>query len=196
MIYKHINLAANQSSRPRSTLGDRLHKNPRRTNKSILNLSLADGEGNEEVFGVTPEHPFWVNGKGWVDAKDLQVDNEVATFEGKILSVKSIIPDTERHTTYNFEVADYHTYFVGKQGAWVHNQCLPEIKKVVNTNLPHAIKRAVERAVFTDVEVASRELKNLSSQISKNGFPKGSIIDPAHADRVLVPVGNKGMISY
>ena len=25
-------------------------------------------------------------------------------------------------TTYNFEVADWHTYFVGNQGLWVHNR--------------------------------------------------------------------------
>lgn len=26
-----------------------------------------------------------------------------------------------RFTTYNFEVADWHTYFVGEPGVWVHN---------------------------------------------------------------------------
>ena len=26
-------------------------------------------------------------------------------------------------TVYNFEVADSHTYFVGKVGVWVHNKC-------------------------------------------------------------------------
>ncbi|MEZ6212113.1 MAG: hypothetical protein R3B46_12825 [Phycisphaerales bacterium] len=25
------------------------------------------------------------------------------------------------YTTYNIEVADYHTYFVGETGVWVHN---------------------------------------------------------------------------
>ncbi|MBU2714247.1 HINT domain-containing protein, partial [Zooshikella harenae] len=32
-----------------------------------------------------------------------------------------IIPDFRTQDVYNFEVADYHTYFVGKLGAWVHN---------------------------------------------------------------------------
>jgi len=25
--------------------------------------------------------------------------------------------------TYNFEVGDFHTYFVGESGVWVHNAC-------------------------------------------------------------------------
>ena len=29
------------------------------------------------------------------------------------------------HVFDNFEVADYHTYFVGKLGVWVHNACVP-----------------------------------------------------------------------
>jgi hypothetical protein len=31
-------------------------------------------------------------------------------------------PAGEPFTTYNFEVAEWHTYFVGEPGVWVHNQ--------------------------------------------------------------------------
>ncbi|RDH41949.1 hypothetical protein B9G39_25960 [Zooshikella ganghwensis] len=37
------------------------------------------------------------------------------------LTIKSIIQEVSPQTVYNFEVADYHTYFAGKLGAWVHN---------------------------------------------------------------------------
>jgi RHS repeat-associated protein len=73
---------------------------------------------------------------------------------------------------------------------------LPTVKKVVNSNLPHAAGRAAERGVFPDAKTAAQGLKNLSSQIRKNGFPKNSIVDPSHADRMLVPVGNNGMASF
>lgn len=35
---------------------------------------------------------------------------------------------------YNIEVEDYHTYFVGKVGVWVHNSngCFGEVAKVAN----------------------------------------------------------------
>ena len=29
----------------------------------------------------------------------------------------------KRCTVYNLEVEDYHTYFVGEHGIWVHNTC-------------------------------------------------------------------------
>ncbi len=40
---------------------------------------------------------------------------------GALLTVERISKYSIRHHTYNFEVADFHTYFVGKRGAWVHN---------------------------------------------------------------------------
>ncbi|MCE2593852.1 hypothetical protein K6Y31_03380 [Motilimonas cestriensis] len=162
-------------------------------NKEILNISFI---GSSTVLGVTYEHPFWVDGKGWVNANSLQENDRVTSYTGDNFTIKSVKASEFNQDTFNFEVADYHTYFVGEEGIWVHNKCLPKVKKATNANMPHARERAVERGVFPDAESASTGLKNLSSEISSNGFPKGSIIDPAHADRVLVPVGNNGMAVY
>ena len=35
---------------------------------------------------------------------------------------------SEPITTYNFEVQDFHTYYVGEQGILVHNACPVEVK--------------------------------------------------------------------
>lgn len=67
-----------------------------------------------------------------------------------------------------------------------------QTSKAVNSNLPHA----VERGVFATKTEASAVLKNLTSNISKNGFPSGSILDPSYVDRVLVSIGNGGVASY
>ncbi|MBA5806704.1 RHS repeat protein [Morganella morganii] len=69
-------------------------------------------------------------------------------------------------------------------------------KKVSNSNLPHAIDRAVERSVYPDKKTASESLKALGKDIEANGFPSGTILDTAHIDRVLVPAGNNGMVVY
>jgi hypothetical protein len=42
-----------------------------------------------------------------------------------------------RTTTYNFEVANTHTYFVGGQATWVHNACIPQ-----------AIRSGIARAIM------------------------------------------------
>ena len=85
------------------------------------------------MLGVTREHPFWVVGKNWVDAGDLALGDQVSNIDGGILVVKTIEIDAELQNTYNFEVADFHTYFVGEQGAWVHNNC-----DVANSGLKRA----------------------------------------------------------
>jgi len=43
----------------------------RNYDKEILNLTLSNEAGVEEILGVTPEHPFWVEGKAWVNASNL-----------------------------------------------------------------------------------------------------------------------------
>lgn len=73
---------------------------------------------------------------------------------------------------------------------------LPAVKKAINSNLPHAVERAVERKVFDNSRQASDALKELSEKITKEGFPSNAILDTAHVDRVLVPVGNNGMVVY
>jgi hypothetical protein len=52
------------------------------------------------------------------------------------LIVQSIETLAGKHDTFNFEVADFHTYFVGKQGAWVYNTCqaISSFKSMMKSN--------------------------------------------------------------
>lgn len=69
-------------------------------------------------------------------------------------------------------------------------------KKVANSNMEHAVERAVERGVYPDAKTAREALQNLGAQIKNSGWPAGTIKDTAHIDRVLVPAGNNGMVVY
>ena len=89
----------------------------------LFALLSVSGAVHAEVFGVTEEHPFWVEGKGWTNAVDLSVGDAVSTLKSGALKVASIATDAGTHTTYNFEVEDFHTYFVGDSALWVHNMC-------------------------------------------------------------------------
>ncbi|MGL6073148.1 MAG: Hint domain-containing protein, partial [Fimbriiglobus sp.] len=73
---------------------------------------------------TTAEHPFWVDGREWTPANELQVGDGVRLRDGwgKVEGVR----DTGRwETVYNCRVADFHTYFVGQAGwawsVWAHN---------------------------------------------------------------------------
>ena len=84
-----------------------------------LELSLADGQPQQLL--VTPEHPLWGHG-GWIAVADLQPGDEVWA-RGGWATVRSSTDTGRREDTYNFEVADFHSYFVGAGAVWAHNAC-------------------------------------------------------------------------
>jgi Pretoxin HINT domain len=77
------------------------------------------------VIKTTPEHPFWVLGKGWRAAGLLETGDLLRSHDGQWLSVESVRDQCEVTTVYNFEVAEYHTYYVGCEdwgfSIWAHN---------------------------------------------------------------------------
>jgi hypothetical protein len=74
---------------------------------------------------TTAEHPFWVEGKGWVDANKLQVGDRLLGADGEGVAVEGVEGDLGGAAVYNVQVEDYHTYFVGDPtwgfSVWAHN---------------------------------------------------------------------------
>ncbi|MEC0210419.1 polymorphic toxin-type HINT domain-containing protein [Paenibacillus ehimensis] len=82
--------------------------------------------GNQPIE-TTNNHPFWVEGKGWVLAGSLQVGDRLQQSNGNSLTIDKIelVSLTEKVQVYNLTVADYSTYYVTNLGIWVHNtDCL------------------------------------------------------------------------
>ncbi len=79
---------------------------------------------NDDIF-VTPEHPFYVLDKGWVNTIELEPGDKIPQQDGDISTIYSIFcAQTQTPVTvYNFEVADFHTYYVGEDSVLVHNMC-------------------------------------------------------------------------
>ncbi len=78
-----------------------------------------------QVIKTTPEHPFWVRGRGWTPAGELKGGEEFSGRDGGWTKVESV-KDTGRYeVVYNLRVSDYHTYFVGGLDwgfdVWAHN---------------------------------------------------------------------------
>ena len=76
-----------------------------------------------DTITATPNHPFRVAGRGWVQAGDLATGDTLCLADGGRTSVVSVIREklSSPVDVYNLEVADFHTYFVASAGAWVHN---------------------------------------------------------------------------
>jgi hypothetical protein len=78
-----------------------------------------------EDIKCTAEHPFYVVGKGFVTARELKAGDKCLRLDGKEGIIEEVwVEKLEKpETTYNFEIEDYHTYYVGDQGILVHNIC-------------------------------------------------------------------------
>ena len=81
----------------------------------------------EEIV-TTPSHPFYSPVKGWTNAVHLRAGDILVLVNGEYVIVEKIqheILETPI-TVYNFEVEEYHTYFVSDEGILVHNDCTVE----------------------------------------------------------------------
>ena len=84
------------------------------------------GSHREDRLVCTGEHPFYVaSRREFVPASELVAGDAIPLATGGEAIVTAVVfenatPD-ERFTTYNMEVARFHTYFVGDAGLWVHN---------------------------------------------------------------------------
>jgi RHS repeat-associated protein len=104
----------------------------------VLNTLQRETDGifelkiNNETVQVTAEHPFYLQNKGWVTVKELQVGNKLKTASGKIVVVKRIKKLLDKLTVYNIEVDGNHNYFITNSTILVHNKKIkePEISEL------------------------------------------------------------------
>lgn len=78
-----------------------------------------------ETHRVTPGHRYWSETRqGWYPIGTFAVGELLRTRENRPVPVERLTPPGWEHTTvYNFEVDEYHTYFVGRgtTAVWSHN---------------------------------------------------------------------------
>ena len=108
----------------------------------VQTLTFADVATHQtQAFTCTPEHPFLVDGRGFVRAEDLGIGTSIVTHAGPALTLSAVVQGApvglasgtglalggQAHpagiTVYNLRVEDDHTYFVGtlSGGTCVHN---------------------------------------------------------------------------
>ena len=137
---------------------------------------------NDEEIICTGGHPFYIlnaeasrksvlyegtktDTKGkWITAKELKVSDQVLLSDGSCAIIEEIQAErlSAPETTYNFEVADYHTYYVSDSKVLVHNACTnPNIEQSV----PEGYKPTYENGVY---EPNPKHGKVAHGNVSKN----------------------------
>ncbi len=110
-----------------------------------------------ECVRCTPDHPFWVEGRGWVEARDLYDGCLVRTSQGLVDQVVHVELRAEPTIVYNLEVEGGHTYFVGHHAVLVHNACAYAIIK--------------DGALYV-----GRTTRDLAVRLAEHGVEEGAVV--------------------
>ena len=80
---------------------------------------------NGEEIIATPTHPFYCPTKGWTDAAHLRAGDILVLVNGEYVVVEKVQHELLESPVkvYNFQVEEYHTYYVSDNGVLVHNDC-------------------------------------------------------------------------
>lgn len=96
----------------------------KRTARHVLEVCYqVDSDDKTHVVIATAEHPFLVQGKGWVSASDLKEGHDLLSlpFRAGKARVISICDRGGAADVFNIEVQGLHNYFVGQHSVLVHN---------------------------------------------------------------------------
>lgn len=124
----------------------------------------------DEIILATTGHPFHVKGKGWVPALDLEPGDLVTQKDGKLATVYGVwyIYSENPVTVYNFEVADFHTYFVGDDSLLVHNKRPCDIVKYSAKQLEKKVSGKFHGAGGAKEQILKDTSKKIMKQVGKN----------------------------
>lgn len=147
--------------------------------------AAAEEEDNEpqetqtEVMEVTPLHPIYVEGEGWLNAENLEAGDRLRLADGGMAKVLAI--EHQQLSTpvvvYNFTVATFHTYFVLDLQVLVHNveHCNPTLGEIVKAQKDHLNTHATPYGLNEKYERIEQ------SWHDENVSQKGSCFDVADA---------------
>ena len=103
-----------------------------RKTDQLVHLTFED----EEIV-ASLNHPFFVDGHGFVPAGDLWIGANCVSDDGELLTLSTIYREDVKVNpveVFNIKVDDYHTYFVSELGLWVHNTDCAKIIRDVDTS--------------------------------------------------------------
>ena len=130
----------------------------------------------EEIL-CTPGHPFYSPVKGWTEACRLRAGDILVLVNGEYVVVEQVQHELLEAPiqVYNFEVEDFHTYFVSEAAILVHNKC-GDFKKAnpqqveQSNNLPEGtFHREIKPEIMSQVPPSYKVGRNPDILINKAG---------------------------
>ena len=140
---------------------------------------------NGEEITCTPMHPFYSPVKGWTSAVDLRAGDILVMLNGEYVVVEQVQHELleSPETTYNFEVKDFHTYYVGEDQILVHNKCSKYYKATrtddgVMQGAEITKKQALNR-IRSGKDVIANS-RSAAKSLAKNAFGNSKVYSEIH----------------
>jgi RHS repeat-associated protein len=154
--------------------------------RGIYEIKLEGKDGFSQKIEATDDHPFYVVGKGWKTTIELTVGDQIETDGNGSMKVVSVVDEKRQALTYNFTVADFHTYYVTKKNVLVHNCGI----KMKETNKPDATRvngdpsQAVAEAGYDKAKLSCAKCKLETSIKNRKAEQKRKGPDAGHAKKI------------
>lgn len=132
----------------------------------------------DHTIETTPEHPFWVRGRGWTPAEAIEPGDELRSHDGQWIPLDAKEFSEALIPVFNMRVAEDHTYFVGSPlwgfSVWAHNTYeIPE---------GHVRGyRAVSESEYRDI-LATGELRVGPNSLEGKWFGESAEVAKRHGD--------------
>ncbi|WP_253286328.1 polymorphic toxin-type HINT domain-containing protein [Ruminococcus sp. MSJ-25] len=129
---------------------------------------------NGEEIITTEMHPFYVNNRGFVNAGELAISDELLDSNCNVLLVEnhSVELTDEPTTVYNFQVEDFHTYHVSGFGVLVHNAGKDYSRRERMGRQKGKSPR--------DQKKQQKQVKAITRELKRRGVPENKIKDNIH----------------
>ena len=142
--------------------------------QSISDEPVEDHQPAQDVMHVTPEHPIYVEGTGWLWAENLALGDRLRRADGGwavILAIERVVLD-EPVPVYNFTVEGPHTYFVLEAGLLVHNDRCIRYAPTLQSGFPRRLQRTIVDSLDEGDVIALRDRPYRAAGLEAKYLPK------------------------
>ena len=149
-----------------------------------------------EVIEATEQHVFYIDNVGWIPASMIEEGDKVVLQSGDKSTVEKIdkVVHNELIIVYNFEVEDFHTYFVSDASVLVHNEGVCVEVKISKSKYPESAKH-IEDAIKNgqpEILTIDRDGSQKNRRASLKGIKKVTGADLDEYPPAMFAEGGKG----
>ena len=92
-----------------------------RDNQPISHVTYSAGGGSTTELRLAPDHLVWTKANGWIPVAQLQAGHILAIGYFGSVPVLEVQHTKETARVHTIEVDEFHTYFAGESGVWIHD---------------------------------------------------------------------------